>query len=64
MHPLLPLTLMRNTTAVTILDADGDGEITAKDLVIYWRQAKAVLERAVPSAGGFAAGMALGLWYA
>jgi len=49
---------------VTILDADGDGEITAKDLAIYWRQARGVLEHAVPSAGGFAGGMVLGLWYA
>jgi len=46
-----------------MIDTDGDGEITAKDLTKYWRKAKAVLAHAVPSAGGFAGGFALGVYY-
>jgi len=49
---------------ITLLDADGDGELSADDLVIYWKKAKEVLSHAVPSSAGFATGMALGLYYA
>ena len=47
-----------------LLDADGDGELTADDLAIYWKQAKEILAHAVPSSAGFASGMALGIFYA
>jgi len=51
-------------TGITLLDADGDGQLSADDLAIYWNKAKAVLSHAVPSSAGFASGMALGLLYA
>ena len=50
-------------TAISMVDTDGDGEITAADIRTYWAKAKAVLSHAVPSAGGFAGGFALGVYY-
>ena len=49
---------------ITLLDADGDGQLNADDLAIYWKQAKDILVHAVPSSAGFASGMALGIFYA
>ena len=47
--------------AIEILDADHDGKLTSKDLIIIWRNLKNILISNVPSAGGFSAGLALGL---
>ena len=49
--------------AIEILDADGDGELTAKDLVIYWRKFKSILTQSLSSAGGFSSGFLLGVYY-
>lgn len=46
-----------------VLDADGDGELTSKDLVIWWRQLKGILTHSLPSTSGFSAGFALGIYY-
>lgn len=45
------------------LDADGDGKLTTKDLVVYWNQFKDVLTYNVPGMGGFSAGFMLGLYF-
>ena len=61
---MLPASLFFSLTAIAAVDTDGDGEITASDLTHYWRKAKTALTEAVPSCGGFASGMLLGLYYA
>ena len=46
-----------------VLDADGDGKLTTKDLIMWWRQLKGILTHSLPSAGGFSSGFALGVYY-
>ena len=46
-----------------VLDADGDGQLTSKDFVIWWRHLKGILTHSLPSTSGFSAGFALGLYY-
>jgi FUN14 domain-containing protein 1 len=45
-----------------VLDADGDGKLTTKDLIMWWRQLKGILTHSLPSAGGFSSGFALGVY--
>lgn len=49
---------------IETLDADGDGKFDTKDLKIYWRKLKDVLEHGLPSASSFGGGFALALYYA
>ena len=46
---------------VKLLDRDGDGEVTPKDLEIVWRQATDCLKFNLPAGAGFTAGLASGL---
>ena len=47
----------------SILDADGDGELTSKDAIIWWRKLKGILTQHLPSTSGFSAGFAMGIYY-
>lgn len=47
----------------SILDADGDGELTSKDAIIWWRKLKSILTQHLPSTSGFSAGFAMGIYY-
>lgn len=49
--------------ASTLLDADGDGQLTHNDAVVLWNKVKDVLSYNLPSASGFSAGLALGLYF-
>ena len=49
--------------AIEMLDADGDGELTTKDLIIYWRKFKSICTQSLPSAGGFSSGFLMGIYY-
>lgn len=49
--------------AIEVFDADGDGELTTKDLIIYWRKFKSILTHSLPGAGGFSGGFLLGVYY-
>ena len=49
---------------IKTLDADGDGKFGASDLKIYWRQLRDILQTGMPSAGSFAGGFSLALYYA
>ena len=49
--------------AIEVFDADGDGELTTNDLIIYWRKFKNILTHSLPSAGGFSSGFVLGVYY-
>eukprot|EP00600_Ochromonadales_sp_CCMP1393_P004545 CAMPEP_0174967920 /NCGR_PEP_ID=MMETSP0004_2-20121128/7846_1 /TAXON_ID=420556 /ORGANISM="Ochromonas sp., Strain CCMP1393" /LENGTH=160 /DNA_ID=CAMNT_0016217095 /DNA_START=161 /DNA_END=643 /DNA_ORIENTATION=+ len=49
--------------AKKLADADGDGKLTSNDLKMIWAQVKHFLTYNLPSAGGFSAGFAMGLYY-
>ena len=49
--------------AIEVFDAGGDGELTTKDLIIYWRKFKSILTHSLPGAGGFSGGFLLGVYY-
>lgn len=47
--------------AQAVLDADRDGELTEKDLMLVWRKFVDVMVFNVPGAGGFVAGFLIGI---
>ena len=47
--------------AQTVLDADKDGDLTEKDLVLLWRRFLGVITYNVPGAGGFVSGLLVGI---
>lgn len=49
--------------AKALMDADGDGKLTADDAKLLWARVKEALTYNLPSAGGFSAGFALGVYY-
>ena len=49
--------------AEKIMDADGDGKLSVNDALVIWKEARKMLEFHLPSAGGFSAGLALGLYW-
>jgi uncharacterized membrane protein (Fun14 family) len=53
--------LHRDTT--NLFDADGDGKITSADLIPLWNRVKEALTYNLPGAGGFSAGLVLGVWF-
>ncbi|GMH77463.1 hypothetical protein TrST_g9209 [Triparma strigata] len=44
-----------------LVDADGDGKLTQKDVLVYWKKIKHVMTFNLPSSGGFGVGFLLGL---
>jgi len=46
---------------ITSTQKDNDGEITEKDLRIYWEKAKKILTHNIPDASGFSLGFMFGL---
>ena len=44
-----------------VLDADGDGELTEKDVSLHWDFLAEILEFNLPSASGFSGGFLLGI---
>lgn len=49
--------------ATKLMDQDGDGELTAKDVKAIWHNIKDILMFNLPGMGGFSAGVVLGLRY-
>jgi uncharacterized membrane protein (Fun14 family) len=49
--------------AQRVADLNGDGKFDAKDVSAAWAKIKDVLVVNLPSAGGFSAGVALGLYF-
>ena len=47
--------------AKLVLDADGDGELTKDDLMIYWKRFKSMMSFNLPGGGGFGVGFLYGL---
>lgn len=52
-----------NDKMTEVLDADGDGQLTTKDAIIWWRKLKSILTHSLPSTSGFSAGFAMGIYY-
>eukprot|EP00584_Thalassiosira_punctigera_P007664 CAMPEP_0172528126 /NCGR_PEP_ID=MMETSP1067-20121228/2619_1 /TAXON_ID=265564 ORGANISM="Thalassiosira punctigera, Strain Tpunct2005C2" /NCGR_SAMPLE_ID=MMETSP1067 /ASSEMBLY_ACC=CAM_ASM_000444 /LENGTH=137 /DNA_ID=CAMNT_0013311989 /DNA_START=116 /DNA_END=529 /DNA_ORIENTATION=+ len=48
-------------SVVKKIDADNDGEITEKDLKLYWQKLKTILTNNIPDASGFGLGFMFGL---
>lgn len=46
-----------------VADLDGDGKLTSKDFAYAYRELKKILTYNMPSAGGFSAGLFLGLYF-
>jgi len=49
--------------ATKLIDADGDSKITTNDALVLWEKVKDVLSYNLPSASGFSAGVALGVYF-
>ena len=47
--------------ARSALDVDRDGKLTAKDLRVWWKRVRHVLEYNLPGGGGFSLGFCMGL---
>lgn len=45
-----------------LVDADGNGKIDSNDLKLYWQKIQDVMTYNLPGAGGFSAGVLLGLY--
>ena len=53
--------LKMQSDATNLLDQNGDGKLDAQDAKIAADHVVAILKRGLPSAGGFSAGMYLGM---
>lgn len=49
--------------ATKTVDLDKDGKLTTKDLKYIWAEVKKILTYNLPGAGGFSAGLAMGLYF-
>lgn len=49
--------------ATKLVDADGDGVLTTNDFVVLWEKFKKAMSFNLPGAGGFSAGVALGVYF-
>jgi uncharacterized membrane protein (Fun14 family) len=49
--------------ATKLVDQDGDGNLTSKDLKILWEKFKDILSYNLPSGAGFASGFFLGAYF-
>lgn len=47
--------------AIKSVDTNGDGELGADDLKVYWKKVKALLTRNLPNTGGFSLGFLYGI---
>jgi hypothetical protein len=60
-HPLTPSLTQVSNDFKKIVDADGDGKITKKDALVYYKKAKSFLTFNLPSSSGFGLGFLVGL---